>query len=146
MVDLQASLPDRLKPSLDHAYEPGFLGRALRFVIPSGLAVAAGVIALNAIALNQGWEQAQSQTATMVLMSTAGIWVLSTLARPIDTPKAVIFVLMVLLGTAIFNVPLATGYFGFVAVTNNQLAWAFGLGLLASALIEAANRFTRPKF
>lgn len=127
-------------------YEPGFLGRALRFVIPSGLAVAAGVIALNAIALNQGWEQAQSQTATMVLMSTAGIWVLSTLARPIDKAKAGIFVLMVLLGIAIFNVPLATGYFGFVAVTNNQLDWAFGLGLLASALIEAANRFTRPKF
>jgi cation-transporting ATPase E len=126
-------------------YEPGFLGRALKFVIPSGLAVAAGVITLNAIALNQGWEQDQSQTATMILMSTAGIWVLSTLARPIDKAKAGIFVLMVVLGIAIFNVPLATGYFGFVPVDNNQMAWAFGLALGASALIEAANRATAPK-
>jgi predicted membrane channel-forming protein YqfA (hemolysin III family) len=107
--------------------------------------VAAGVITLNAIALNQGWEQAQSQTATMILMSTAGIWVLSTLARPIDKAKAGIFVLMVLLGIAIFNLPLATGYFGFVPVDNNQMAWAFGLALGASALIEAANRATTPK-
>jgi cation-transporting ATPase E len=126
-------------------YEPGFLNRALKFVIPSGLAVAAGVITLNAIALNQGWDQAQSQTATMVLMSTAGIWVLSTLARPIDKAKAGIFASMIVLGIAIFNVPLATGYFGFVAIDNNQLAWAFGLALGVSALIEAANRATTLK-
>lgn len=126
-------------------YEPGFLGRALRFVIPSGLAVAAGVITLNAIALSHGWSQEQSQTSTMILMSTAGIWVLSTLARPIDKAKAGIFAFMVLLGIAIFNVPLATGYFGFVAVDNNQLILAFSLGFAASALIEAANRFNLPK-
>jgi cation-transporting ATPase E len=126
-------------------YEPGFLGRALRFVIPSGLAVAAGVIALNGVALNQGWEQAQSQTATMIMMSTAGIWVLSTLARPIDRAKAWIFVSMVSLGVAIFNLPLATGYFGFVAVSGEQMVWSFGLGLAASLLIEVANRITRAK-
>jgi hypothetical protein len=79
------------------------------------------------------------------MMSTAGIWVLSTLARPIDKAKAWIFVGMVALGIAIFNVPLATGYFGFVAVSSGQMIWSFGLGLAASLAIEVANRITRAK-
>ena len=122
-------------------YVPGFLGRALSFTIPSGIAVALSVIALQLIAMNQGWDNSDaSRTATMVTMSVTGLWVLSTLARPIDKTKAAIFLGMVLLGLLIFTVPLSTGYFGFSALTTTQLVTAMGIGAAGSVLIEIAFR------
>jgi cation-transporting ATPase E len=86
---------------------------------------------------------AEAQTGTMVTMSVTGIWVLSTLARPLNGVKLGIFVGMVALGAAIFTVPLATGYFGFSALTLNQVAIAGGIGLAGAALIELASRLQR---
>lgn len=122
-------------------YVPGFLGRALSFTIPSGIAVALSVISLQLVAMNQGWDNSDaSRTATMVTMSVTGLWVLSTLARPIDKVKAGIFVAMVVLGVLLFTVPLATGYFGFSALTTSELLTAFGFGAAGSVLIEIAYR------
>ena len=126
-------------------YQPGFLGRALKFVIPSGLVVALAVIGLNFVARSEAWNSVAAQTATMVLMSVAGLWVLSTLVRPIDTVKRWIFIGMMALGFALFNLPVATAYFGFAKLTGHQLLWAFGLGVAGSLLIEIANRRTRTK-
>jgi cation-transporting ATPase E len=124
-------------------YEPGFLKRALSFTIPAGLAVALCVITLRIVTNAQGWSMAEAQTGTMVTMSVTGIWVLSTLARPLNGVKLGIFVGMVALGAAIFTVPLATGYFGFSALTLNQVAIAGGIGLAGAALIELASRLQR---
>jgi cation-transporting ATPase E len=122
-------------------YVPGFLGRALSFTIPSGIAVALSVISLQLVAMNQGWDNSDaSRTATMVTMSVTGLWVLSTLARPIDKVKAGIFAGMVVLGVLLFTVPLATGYFGFSALTTSELLTAFGFGAAGSVLIEIAYR------
>lgn len=122
-------------------YVPGFLGRALSFTIPSGIAVALSVISLQLVTMNQGWDNSDaSRTATMVTMSVTGLWVLSTLARPIDKVKAGIFVGMVTLGVLLFTVPLATGYFGFSALTTSELLTAFGFGAAGSVLIEIAYR------
>lgn len=121
-------------------YLPGFLGRALSFTIPSGIAVALSVIALNAFARDQVWSIEAAQTATMITMSVTGLWVLSTLARPLDKIKVAIFLGMLALGTLIFTVPLSSSYFGFSALTSNQLLLAFGFGLAGSVLIEIANR------
>jgi cation-transporting ATPase E len=121
-------------------YVPGFLGRALSFTIPSGIAVALAVISLRLITDTEGWSVGEAQTATMITMSVTGIWVLSTLARPIDKIKLAIFFGMIVLGVLIFTVPLSTGYFGFSPLTVNQLLLAFGLGLAGSVLIEIAHR------
>ena len=121
-------------------YVPGFLGRALSFTIPSGIAVALSVIALRIITDAESWSVPEAQTATMITMSVTGIWVLSTLARPIDKIKLAIFFGMILLGILIFTVPLSTGYFGFSPLSLNQLLLAFGIGLAGSALIEIAHR------
>jgi cation-transporting ATPase E len=121
-------------------YVPGFLGRALSFTIPSGIAVALSVIALRIITDAEKWTVGEAQTATMITMSVTGIWVLSTLARPIDKIKLAIFFGMILLGVLIFTVPLSTGYFGFSPLSLNQLLLAFGIGLAGSALIEIAHR------
>jgi cation-transporting ATPase E len=124
-------------------YVPGFLGRALSFTIPSGIAVALSVIALQMVAMNQGWDNSDaSRTATMVTMSVTGLWVLSTLARPLDRVKLAIFLGMILLGLLIFTVPLSTSYFGFSALSLPQLLTALGIGAAGSVLIEFANRIS----
>ena len=124
-------------------YIPGFLKRALSFTIPAGLAVALSVISLRIITDAQHWSMEEAQTGTMVTMSVTGIWVLSTLARPLNGVKLGIFVGMFALGVAIFTVPLATAYFGFTALTLNQLAIAGGIGVAGGALIELASRLQR---
>ncbi|MEY4451995.1 MAG: hypothetical protein RLZZ380_1116 [Actinomycetota bacterium] len=124
-------------------YVPGFLGRALSFTIPSGIAVALSVIALRIITDAQGWEVYEAQTGTMITMSVTGIWVLSTLARPLNGVKLGIFVGMLALGVLIFTVPLATAYFGFSPLSLTQLAIAGGLGVAGGALIELASRLQR---
>jgi cation-transporting ATPase E len=121
-------------------YVPGFLGRALSFTIPSGIAVALSVITLRMITDAESWSVPEAQTATMITMSVTGIWVLSTLARPLDRIKLAIFFGMIVLGVLIFTVPLSTGYFGFSPLTLNQLLLAFGIGLAGSVLIEIAHR------
>jgi cation-transporting ATPase E len=124
-------------------YIPGFLRRALSFTIPAGLAVALSVISLRIITDAQYWSMEEAQTGTMVTMSVTGIWVLSTLARPLNGIKLGIFVGMFALGVAIFTVPLATAYFGFTALSLNQLAIAGGIGFAGGALIELASRLQR---
>ena len=124
-------------------YIPGFLKRALSFTIPAGLAVALSVISLRIITDAQQWSMEQAQTGTMVTMSVTGIWVLSTLARPLNGIKLGIFVGMFALGVAIFTVPLATAYFGFTALSLNQLAIAGGVGVAGGAVIELASRLQR---
>ena len=121
-------------------YVPGFLGRALSFTIPSGIAVAMCVIALRLVTDAQEWSMEAAQTGTMITMSVTGIWVLSTLARPLNDVKLGIFVGMVALGVLIFTVPLSTAYFGFSALTLNQLTIAGGIGVAGGALIELASR------
>ena len=121
-------------------YVPGFLGRALSFTIPSGIAIALSVIALNLISREAGWSVEASQTATMITMSITGLWVLSTLARPLDRVKVSIFVGMVALGFLLFTVPLSTDYFGFSELTQDQLVLAFAFGLAGSALIEIVHQ------
>ena len=124
-------------------YLPGFLKRALRFTIPSGLAIALSVIALRLVTHSQNWTDGQAQTATMVTMSVTGIWVLSILARPLDRIKLAIFVGMIAVGVLVFTVPLATAYFGFVALTWTQLAIAGGIGVAGGAIIDLASRLQR---
>lgn len=125
-------------------YTPGFLKRALSFTIPAGIAVALSVITLQMVAANQGWDNSDaSRTATMVTMSVTGLWVLSTLARPLNGIKLGIFTGMLVIGFGIFTVPLATAYFGFSALTTSQLLIAIGIGLAGSLLIELAARLQR---
>jgi cation-transporting P-type ATPase E len=76
----------------------------------------------------------------MITMSVTGLWVLSTLSRPLDRIKVSIFVGMVGIGLVLFTVPLSTDYFGFSVLNQNQLVLAFAFGLAGSALIELANQ------
>jgi len=118
-------------------YQPGFLKRALRFCIPAGLVTAISVVSLSAIMRSDSsWTQMESQTATAMLFSITGLWVLSSLDRPTNKIKLTILLVMVLLAFALFYLPLTTEFFGFTQLSIEMLLTVLGIGALAVVPIE----------
>jgi cation-transporting ATPase E len=135
---LLALLPNKAR------YQPGFLKRSLMFCLPAGLVTAAAVVALSAIIRVDGsWTGTQAQTATAILLSITGLWVLASLDRPISPIKIAILSLMVLLAVGMFTLPLTTVFFGLIYLSPSQLAITFGIGLVGCIGIELVNLFSR---
>jgi cation-transporting ATPase E len=135
---LLALLPNKAR------YQPGFLKRSLMFCLPAGLVTAAAVVALSAIIRVDGsWTGAQAQTATAILLSITGLWVLASLDRPISPIKIAILSLMVLLAVGMFTLPLTTVFFGLIYLSPSQLAITFGIGLVGCIGIELVNLLSR---
>ena len=121
-------------------YQPGFLKRALLLCVPAGVITAIAVISLSAmVRIDPSWTQAQAQTATAILLSITGLWVLSSIDRPMTRIKALILVSMVVLAIGMFTIPLTTEFFGFSYLSLEQLIMVAGIGLLASVLIGLAS-------
>lgn len=121
-------------------YQPGFLKRALLLCVPAGVITAGAVISLSAIVRSDSsWTQAEAQTATAILLSITGLWVLSSIDRPVTRIKLLILASMVLAAIGMFTIPLTTVFFGFSHLTLEQLVLVAGLGLLASLFIELAS-------
>lgn len=68
-------------------FSPGFLTRVLRFSLPGGVLIGAGVYASYAVSRVLGMTNAQSQTAACVTVMIAGLWILVLLARPVRAWK-----------------------------------------------------------
>jgi cation-transporting ATPase E len=118
-------------------YQPGFLKRALWFCIPAGLVTAMSVVSLSAIMRSDSsWTQMESQTATAMLLSITGLWVLSSLDRPTNKIKLTILLVMVLLAFAMFYLSLTTEFFGFTLLSLEMLLTVLGIGVLAGVAIE----------
>lgn len=117
-------------------YVPGFLGRALAFCVPAGIVTAVSVLVLTAIIGGQtGWVGSQSQTATTLLLGMTGLWVLTTLSRPLSLSRVGILVAMVFLAVAVYTIPLAYEFCGFDPLTTSQFTTTLGIGVVANALI-----------
>ena len=121
-------------------YVPGFLKRSLSFCIPAGVVTGAAIIALYlTLTTLGGWSAPQSQTATAVLMSITGLWVLTGLARPLNAWRILIVAAMYAMCVAVFTVPLVRDFFGFVALDVSQLVVPGGIALGACVLITLVN-------
>jgi cation-transporting ATPase E len=128
----------------DARYRPGFLKRALVFCIPAGILSASSVVVLSGlIRMDSSWDQAQAQTATAILLSASGLWVLATLDRPITALKLGIVAIMTLAAIGIFAWPVTAEFFGFTYLTNSQLLLTLGVALLAVLGIELVGYITR---
>jgi cation-transporting ATPase E len=121
-------------------YLPGFLGRTLRFTIPSGLIVGGSVIWLSAT-LQIEPVLAVAQTSVSLLLSITGLWVIVTLSRPFDKWRIAIVAASYLLFALVFCVPMVAAFFGFVWLTPQQLIEPLGISLLACAGIELTHRW-----
>jgi cation-transporting ATPase E len=121
-------------------YQPGFLKRALLLCVPAGVITAIAVISLSAmVRTDSAWSQAQAQTATAILLSITGLWVLSSIDRPLTRVKLLILFSMMVLAVGMFTLPITTEFFGFSYLNLEQLAIVGGIGLLASLFIELAS-------
>ena len=126
-------------------YIPGFLKRSLLFCIPSGFTVALAVIVFSILLRSEafvasGWNTAESQTAVSILMSVAGMWVLVTLARPLDLRRWGIVVVMYLVFIGVFVIAPIAEFFGFVSLTPEKLTLPLVLAVATAALIELIHR------
>lgn len=118
-------------------YVPGFLGRALLFCIPAGVVTAAAVLWLTwAIATAGTWELAESQTATALVLSMTGLWVLTSLTRPLDVWRVAIVAAMVVVSVGLFGIPFFAEFFGFVPLTWEQFSLVAIAGGTANAVLS----------
>ncbi len=126
-------------------YAGGFLQRALYFCVPAGLLIGGAVISLDLFYGSTGWSVAQQQTSTAIVMSLAGLWVLTALARPFTRASLGIVAGMYALMIATFAVPAVAQFFGFGSLSPQQQLAPVALGLLVCAGLETVNRVVATK-
>lgn len=118
-------------------YVPGFLGRAVTFSVPAGLITGVSVLALAwAIAAAGNWTNIASQTATALILSMTGLWVLTSLTRPLDRWRVGILVSMVAVCIGLFGIPLFAEFFGFTQLTVEQFSLVMIVGVVANAAMS----------
>ena len=144
-------------------YLPGFLGRILRFAVPSGAVAGVAVIASYLLAgshygvprdefasrcgLEAGartvadvacWQPGTGATITLL---TVFFWILIVLSRPFVLWKALLVGAMIGLAVLAFVVPFAATFFNFDAPA--PLVWqSLGVGLVGAAVVEAIYRLS----
>jgi cation-transporting ATPase E len=135
---LIALLPNKAR------YQPGFLKRSLLFCIPAGAVTAVAVISLaGLIRMDGSWAQSEAQSATAILLSVTGLWVLATLDRPITPIKLGILALMTVFAVGMFTLPITSDFFGLTYLSTPQLVLTFSVALVACVGIEVVNFITR---
>jgi cation-transporting ATPase E len=125
-------------------YVPGFLGRALRFCVPSGIAIAAVVIAVVGWATASGrFETPQVQGAALIALTLTGLWVLVIQSRPFTWWKLVLVAAMVAGLVLVLTVPFALEFLQVQLPPTELLAVAVGAAALGAVVIEVSHRVHR---
>lgn len=124
------------------AYVPGFLGRVLRFAVPTGVVTGAsgyaGYQATRLLDAGSGVEEART-TATLVVL-VVSLWTLLVLARPLAGWKLALVVAMAASVILIVVIPpLGQGVF-LLDVTPLRLAIAATIGGAGALLVEVVHR------
>jgi cation-transporting ATPase E len=83
-----------LAPNFERS--PGsFLGRVLRFALPSGLVAGAATFAAYALAINEpDISPSEERTVATIVIAAIGLWILARLARPLTTRRRALLVAM----------------------------------------------------
>jgi len=76
-------------------YEPGFVGRVLRFSVPAGFVAAVATFAGYWFARSApGVSADQARTAATIVLFCVGLWILALLARPITNLRVMLLAVM----------------------------------------------------
>ncbi|XKH57417.1 HAD-IC family P-type ATPase [Citricoccus nitrophenolicus] len=139
-------------------YVPGFLGRALRFAIPSGLVILAGLLAVNgyahwfagfsggatgpADAVGEVSLQ-QVQTASVITLTLMGLWVLNLISRPLTKWKLSLVAAMYALLLLVLLIPTSREFHQFEIPPVDLTLAAVTIGAVACVLLEGIHQFHR---
>jgi cation-transporting ATPase E len=119
-----------------HSYTSGFLSRALKFSLPSGIAIGSAVVIVDMAASDS------SGTAASICALGAFFWIVCILARPWSMPTALVLATMIVVSVVAFSVQTLTEFFSF-SVTSHNMALGVAGGVCAGAVIEVIHRTQR---
>lgn len=126
-------------------YVPGFLGRALRFAIPSGVVILLSMVALQVYVrlAADHVDLAQQQTAFMITLTLVGLWVLSVMSRPLTRRVVVLILGMYAVLAAVVLVPASRWYHQMEVPPADVLVAALVIAAVGCALIELIHQVHR---
>lgn len=123
---------------------PGFLRRAMRFCVPSGLVMALVVLGVALHAHLVGTDPISTSTTVVLALTPVGIWLLGILLRPLDARRALLLLALLVGLAVVVLVPLTSDFFslGSAAAMAPTAAIAGGLGILALEILQRAGATT----
>ncbi len=118
-------------------YQPGFIQRVLRFVIPAGFIAAAATITTYGIARSQmAIHSNQVTTASLLALTIVGLWILAVLSRPLTYWRTGL--LATTAGLLVFTMllPLTQNFFGLELPNISILLETLGISIAFVCLLE----------
>ncbi|HEX2849206.1 MAG TPA: cation-translocating P-type ATPase [Acidimicrobiales bacterium] len=127
---------------------PGFVGRVLRFAVPSGLVASAATLSSYALARSDpSVTLAEARTTATLTLFAVALWVLVLLARPLTDLRELLIWAMAIAFLVALAVPGLRAFFGLDLPRLEVLLAAVGVLAVADAALEvgwrAANRLSR---
>lgn len=138
-------------------YVPGFLSRALKFAIPSGIVLVAALWGINWYA--RFWADdfsgvlpfavedpsaplvmEQLQTATFITLTLTGLWLLNVISRPLNWQKLSLLVILHVVFVLVLIVPASQWYHHFILPPTPVIFAAVGIAALGAIGIEIVYR------
>lgn len=92
-------------------YQPGFIGRILRFVLPIGSIAGIFTLASFYLALQGGTPLEEARTAATLTLLLISMWVLLLLAHPLTRKKTALIIGMNFLLLCVFLIPFSRSFF-----------------------------------
>jgi cation-transporting ATPase E len=121
----------------DRRAHTGFLGRVLRFAIPAGFVAGLATIVAYLVARRHGeLTLAQQRSVAVITLFIVAIWVLSILARPLNSWRLGLIAGLSGAFVAVLVIPPLRHYFALPVPTDAMTLAAVAIGAMAAALIE----------
>jgi cation-transporting ATPase E len=121
-------------------YRPGFLRRAARFCIPSGLIVGGTLISVVAYAYLGGYTPPVVQTTAVITLTLTALWVLVILSRPFTWITSLVVVAAYAGLGVVFAIPAAVDFLQLGAAPLDLVLVAVGASAIGSLLLEVMHR------
>jgi cation-transporting ATPase E len=125
-------------------FTPGFVGRVLKFAIPSGVIAAVAVFIAYGLARAAHNSAAQAKTAATIVLFGVSLWVLVIQARPMRPWKMALVAAMAGLGVLAFALPVGRQFYDLRLPSVLIALEAGALAAGAAVLLELVCRWTVP--
>ncbi len=121
-------------------YQPGFLGRVLKFAVPAGFILAVMMLGNYIIAVNLGASANAASTLTAIVVMMMGGWILICLAQPLRRWKIALIVSLQAVFVGLILLPWTRELLQFELIWP-QLLFSVGVGALGIVLVHVLWRF-----
>jgi cation-transporting ATPase E len=121
----------------DRRYVPGFVGRVLRFALPTGAVAATATFAAYMLATDMAdVSRIEARTVATVTLFLVALWVLAILARPASPARTALVASMGVAFAVVLAVPWLRDFFELELAGTLILAGAVGVAAMASVALE----------